>query len=209
VLPEVILGENEIMGYGLNGWNDFSAIGEGIAVANQSAVSVSAQWNDWGTEDPAELGALIEGNVDQANALGAGGASSASALEVVVFNGQSQARIRNARVSIVSGGTTLSGNTTTDGRIAFPALQAGTWQVTVTASGFPTVNENINLVAGNYRVANYPMLVEDVEEPTDEGCTAPAKAADRNEGRRGDLVLLALLVACLFTGQIARMGDEK
>ncbi len=209
ILPDVILGENAIMGDGLNGWNDFSPISEGLAVANQSAVTVSAQWNDWGTEDPVELGALIEGNVDQANALGAGGASSAAALEVVVFNGESQARIRNARVSIVSGGITLSGNTTTDGRVAFPALRAGTWQVTVTASGFPIVNENINLVAGIYRVANYPMLVEDVEEPIDEGCTAPAKTAERSEGRRGDLVLLALLVACLFTGPIARMGDEN
>ncbi len=209
ILPNVILGENPIMGSGLNGWNDFSGIGEGLAIANRSAGSVSAQWNDWGTEDPVELGALIEGEVDQANALGAGGASSAAALEVVVFNGESQARIRNARVSIVSGGTTLSGNTTTDGRVAFPALRAGTWQVTVTASGFPTVNENINLVAGIYRVANYPMLTEDVEEPIDEGCTAPAKTARSGESRRGDLVLLALLVACLFTGPIARMGDDK
>ncbi|MBL7648259.1 MAG: DUF5011 domain-containing protein [Candidatus Hydrogenedentes bacterium] len=209
VLPDVILGDNAIMGDGLNGWNDFSGIGEGIAIANQSAEAVSAQWNDWGTEDPVALEALIEGEVDQANALGAGGASSAAALEVVVFNGQSQARIRNARVSIVSGGTTLSGNTTTDGRVAFPALRAGTWQVTVTASGFPTVNENINLVAGIYRVANYPMLAEDVEEPIDEGCTAPAKTARSGESRRGDLVLLVLLFAFLFTGQIARMEGGK
>ena len=204
LLPGAAIPVDSPMGDGLNGWNDFSQIGEGIAIANKSAAAVGAGWNDWGTEDPDALEALIEGDVDQANALSEGGASGAVQLEIVVFNGDTQARIRNAQVTLTGNGMNLSGVTDENGRLNFPLLRAGTWQIAVTASGLPGASESINLGAGTYRVANFALMPEDEgEEPIDEGCASPGKSSGEGQGKRGDLMLLGLLLAGLFVGKLA------
>lgn len=203
--PNAIIPGDTPMGEGLNGWNDFSQIGEGIAIANQSAAAVGAGWNDWGTEDPEELEALIDGEVDQSNALAEGGAGSAVRLEIVVFNGDTQARIRNAQVTLTGSGMNLSGVTDADGRLAFPLLRAGTWQVAVTASGLPGAAESLNLGAGTSRVANIVLIPEDEgEEPIDRGCPTPGKSAEEGESKRGDLMLMGLLLAGLLAGRSSR-----
>lgn len=208
ITPEAILPDDSLMGEGLNGWNDFSQIGDGFAIANQSARVVGARWNEWGTEDTGELSARVEGEVDQANVLSEGEASTASALEVVVFNSKSQARIRNAHITLNGSGGALNGITSAEGRLAFPVLNAGTWQVSVTASGFPELNETISLEAGSYRVLNFAMLAKKDEEPIGSGCPTPAKSDHGN--RKGDLMLLGLLLGCFYAGHaLRRITGEK
>lgn len=197
VLPEAELSSDSIPGRGLNGWNDFSQLGEGLAIANRSASAISAQWNEWGTEDSAALESLVEGEVNQANALAEGGADAAAALEMVVFNGKSQARIKNAQVTLTSGGTTLHGATDSAGRAAFPALPAASWQVTVMATGFPDATKTYTLAAGDLEVANIALFAEEVVEPG--GCPAPTKS--NGAAKRGDLALTGLLVAVLLAGR--------
>jgi hypothetical protein len=204
LLPGAILPEESPMGDGLNGWNDFSQIGEGIAIANQSAAAASAQWNDWGTEDVAELAARIEGDVDQGNALPEGGAADAAALEVVVFNGDSQARIRTAQVTLNGSGMSLSGATDATGRLAFPLLLPGTWQIAVSATGLIGKSESIDLAAGTRRVANFALIPEEEgEEPIEPGgCPSPGKSGGDGESKRGDLFLLGLLLTGLVAGKV-------
>ena len=195
------------MGHGLNGWNDFSETGDGLAVLNQSGAAVSAQWNDWGTDSASLQQAMVEGAVNQGNALAPGGAVDVSALDVVVTNGANQSRVAGASVALSGSGGAMDLTSDGNGRVQFPALPAGTWQIAVTASGFPDASASASLQAGDHRVVNV-VLHKDEDEPTPgPSCPGPGKATGAPAGARGDLVLLGLLIACLVMGQPRRSAD--
>lgn len=179
-------------GTGLSGWNDFSQIGAALAIANLSGGGVAARWNEWGTEVPAELADLVSGDVDQTGALPDGGAGSASALHVVVLNGKTQARVRNAQVTLAGAGLSLRLSTGADGRAIYPALAPGNWQYTITASGLESATASLTLAPGVLRVAPVALMVPDTTEPPITGCSAPGKHTGQ-----GDLVLLSLILGAL------------
>ena len=195
------------MGHGFNGWNDFGVAGAGLAIRNETGAVLSAQWNDWGTDSAAARQELVEGTVNQGNALAVGTADDAAALEIVVSNGANQARLANAAVAVSGPGGAMNATTGADGRVTLPVLPAGTWRVAVTASGFPDGDESVTLQPGTRRVAHIVLIKEDTD-PTPEppgGCPAPGKAASE----RGDLVLFGLLLACLAIGKTAAVRRRE
>ncbi|MBX3176022.1 MAG: DUF5011 domain-containing protein [Candidatus Hydrogenedentes bacterium] len=190
------------MGQGLNGWNEFGVTGGGLAIQNETGTVVSAQWNDWGTTSASGRQALVSGTVNQAKPLTPGAAPEVAALDVVVFSGANQARIPGARVTISGAGISLEGTTNPQGHAAFPALAPGSWEIVVSAGGYPEHAYSASLPAGERHVVSAPLL-RDEPAPAPGSCPPPA-AASAPAGARGDFLLLGLIVGGLFIGRRLR-----
>ena len=144
----------------------------------------------------------MSGTVNQANPLTPGAAPEVAALDVVVFSGANQARIPGARVTISGAGISLEGTTNPQGNAAFPALAPGSWEIVVSAGGYPEHAYSASLPAGERHVLSAPLL-RDEPAPAPGSCPPPA-AASAPAGARGDFLLLGLLVGGLFIGRRLR-----
>lgn len=206
------------MGAGLNGWNDFSNVAPGLAVINEHSAMLAARFNEWGATSDAEIDALTQGQVDTANALPQDGAASGSAMEIIVWTAGSQRRVAGASVEIAGAGATLTGSANNQGRLSYPALASGTYEVNVSGSGHQSTSVTASLEAGMVTVVNVALTAngdpggggnggdDGMEKPM--SCSASSgDGVPRNW--HGDITLVFLLIAVLAVSGLGKLGLEE
>ena len=209
--------DSDSMGAGLNGWNDFRDVTPGQAVRHEGSASLSAQWNEWGTTVPAEVAALTEGNVDSDHALEAGGAEDGAAVEVIVSTAGVLTRLAGATVTLTQGTLTLNATTDSDGRLTYPALAAGSYTVTATASQHRNRSMTVELDGGLMNVVHLALSPNSTPDPDPDPDPEPEKqpvSCSGGEGNGhnplpGDFALIGLLLAVFMVRAMGQRDANK
>ncbi len=114
------------------GYNVFDDTDSGIVVLNERAEEVSMENNEWSSEDPTEVTALVQGSVDVTPILAKSGALEVATVECIVWDVASLLHITNATVQV--GTFTVTENT--HGAYTFACVAPGTYDVTANATGY-------------------------------------------------------------------------
>lgn len=141
-----------------SGWNRFNLTPpeDGRAIINERNLSVPAQHNDWGTDNPDEITDLIQGTADFQYFLSAGSGLLAASLYCTLWDAASQERVRNATVSLtpsVFAPVTVNQN----GVYGFPSLTQGSYTVTIQAQNFAGAARAVSLASGQVLSISVPL----------------------------------------------------
>jgi hypothetical protein len=200
------------MGYGLNGWNNFTAVAPGLAVINESSAMVDAQWNEWGSTSASAIAAMTQGDLNVQTALDAGEAEMGGGLQLVLWTASSPNRVAQATVSLTGATGTSTGTTDGDGRLSWPVLPVGTYEVRAAHAGHQTLSTEIEVESGGLTVANLSLTPNGSPNGGDDtpekpmSCSPATAAGGFLGGRVGDLALGLLLLGLLLLVH-RRRGD--
>ena len=131
-----------------SGWNYFSPDMEGYVLVNERDVTLKMENNDWGTDDPAEIEARIDGPVDYEPALATGSAILASSLFCTLWDEERLEPILNASVS-VSPTSYEPVTENTNGVYGFPAIVEGAYTIVASAPGYTSQTQSTQIAAGD------------------------------------------------------------
>jgi MYXO-CTERM domain-containing protein len=178
---------------------DFPATGDlrSAAIVNERPETIMMEGNDWGTDDPDAIDALIDGPADFMPFLPAGSAILAGALFVTVWDAVDQAPVLDAAVSLqVSPYDDVTDNEA--GVYPFAAVQEGQYTVTVISPDFAPVSTTVNVGAGEVKSIVVPLGgMMGKEEGGGCGC-GPAQSAG---GARGDAIVVLLVLTALVAAR--------
>lgn len=183
-----------------SGRNRFAGRGTGElilgAVVNERSEPIAMEANEWGTEDPEEIDALISGPADFEPFLATGAALLAGSLFVTVWDAATQSPVLNASVELqVSPYAPVEENT--NGVYPFFSVEDGQYTATVFANGFPS---------GVAFTSVEPGEIVSVVVALGAGATPPACGCGPeggNAGWGGGDVLVLLLVLSVLSGASA------
>lgn len=129
-----------------SGWNRFENIG-GKVIVNERSIPLVMENNDWDTDDPAAIAALVEGPVDFEPYLAKGSGLLPCSIVCTVWDAVTRAPITNASVALAPGGiNNVSENV--DGVYSFAAIPPATYTVTVSAQGYDSLSESTDVLSG-------------------------------------------------------------
>lgn len=181
------------------GWNVWRDIAN-RAVINLTDTQVKVENNDWGTNEPTEINALISGPKDFEPFLAAGSGLLAAALFVTVWDAADQTRITNASLNLSpSGFPPLTENN--NGTYAFASVQSGQYQLSVAAEGFATAVVNVTLADAETASITVPLGPPPAEK-ANANCGCGATGGPR--GLAGDAAVVLVLLAVLLGGTFRR-----
>jgi len=185
------------------GFNTFRNTIEGSAVLNERTETVAMEQNDWGTNDPVAIDAFIEGPADFEPFLAAGSAVLGASLFCTVWDADTQERITNATLQlVVSSFSPISENE--DGVYAYPALQAGSYNIIVNAPGYPQKTQAVTVDAAKLASVIVPLGVSVDDPKSPPMCAAgPGSAAKPQGDMLVTLGMMALLLAACRRGRRA------
>ncbi|HEO72324.1 MAG TPA: carboxypeptidase regulatory-like domain-containing protein [Candidatus Hydrogenedentes bacterium] len=146
-----------------SGYNVFDDIGR-YAVNSERDEELKAERCDWGTDDPAQISKLVNGNVTTSNSLKAGTGLFPSTIICTVWSAKTKARITAASVKAAPGSfNPVSQNE--NGVYLFAAVPPAVYTFTVTAPGFATATNVQSVGAGTQTALTFAMKTA-AEEPT-------------------------------------------
>lgn len=126
------------------------------AVINDTGVALRMENNDWGTDDDAEVEALIAGPADFSPKLAKGSAILASTVLCTLFDNGDQKRLTAASVTLMGSG--FGPVTDNDaGVYVFPAVIQGAYSVLCETNGYVDAAVNTSVGAGEIKTVNIPM----------------------------------------------------
>ncbi|MFM1920200.1 MAG: Carboxypeptidase regulatory-like domain [Candidatus Hydrogenedentota bacterium] len=169
------------------------------AIINERPATLRVEENDWDTNEPEEIQARVQGNVDFEPFLLKGQAVLAATLFCGVRDADAQTPIEDASVSLVPSG--YNPVTQNEGGVyTFAAIAAGEYTVRVEAEGYVTRNVIVNL-AGGVESISVAMTPPQAGAP-DEGmcCGQGGKRAPGAGDLLVGLATLALLAGLGLTG---------
>ena len=136
------------------GWNTFQVEAEGAyAVVNFRTDTLIMQMNDWSTDDPEEIEALIAGGGAFDPPLEKGLGILAAALYCRVWDAATQTPVLNASITLEpSAYDAVTENS--NGIYAFPAIGEGSYTLTVTTEDYPPVTRNALVQGGGVTSLN-------------------------------------------------------
>ncbi len=147
-----------------SGYNTFGQ-DIGGAIQNQSGSDIRMEYNDWGTDDPAEIEALIEspeGTVDYEPALAKGAGILPGTVICSVWDSETLLSITTATVEVY--GFILDEGP--EGVYAFASLLAGSYTVNVSALDYAAASQDMVVVSGEILPVLFP-LVSTITAPVD------------------------------------------
>lgn len=187
-----------------SGFNRFDAPKPGElqtgAVVNQRPEAIMMQGNEWGSNDPATIDALISGPADFEPFLAVGSAILAGSVFVTVWNADDQVAIPNASVSLL--GSPFEPVTDNDnGVYPFASVPAGNYTVMASANGFTSASRFTNVASGGLVSITIPL---GAAPPPPGGCNA--EQAAKSGTLTGDLTVAGclLLLLCATTFALRR-----
>jgi hypothetical protein len=195
-----------------SGFNSFMSSVAPLAVLDERGVpDLSLQNNDWNIDDDlgqaaaeAEIEARISGSATIVPFAARGATLLAAAVFCTVTNSETQAKILNASIALEQG-TTVIGPVIEnfEGVYAFPALSAGTYNLSVSVPGleetFETRLTEITLAGGELKALNIPLAAPKMEEPppTSKGGCYAGQSTNTSTSTGGDIALALLLTLAL------------
>ncbi len=196
------------------GWNTIVAPAQGLAVVNETTVSVTMENNDWNVTSPAEISSVVQGNVDVEPFLAKSSAVLVAALYATVWDARNQARITNATATL-SPSPYQPVTQNQNGVYAFSAISAGGYTVTVSAPNYQTAAQTVFVNEGELKNINFaltPVSGEGEGEGEPSPPPRPRCCLRRNTNASlqtagGDVLLTAFTIMALLGS--ARMFRKK
>lgn len=186
-----------------------------VAVLNETGVTLRMENNDWGTDDPAEIDALIQGPKDFEPFLAKGSAILASTVICTVWDQHDQKRLVSAKVSL-QGSAYNPVEQNDNGVYVFPSVPEGNYSVRSEANGYTTFTVSAPVgggmivpVSAPMRAASTPPPPGDDPDPPKQPAACHGVGASGTGVSGGDALLVVLLVAMLFgCSRRARDGED-
>jgi predicted outer membrane repeat protein len=191
-----------------SGWNTFDIDpGSGAkAIVNERDETILMQNNDWGTNSPAEIAALVDGPAVVEPFLAAGSGVLAAAIICTVWDADTQAPVLNATVQITpSVYAPVSQNK--NGVYSFPAIAEGQYSVTTSATGYVAATGPASVGSGALVSLTIPLAKVQPEgepegegegEPEPDGCNCGKSAPLLPSPGQAFLAVLSLVVLLGF-----------
>ncbi len=184
-----------------SGWNTFREV-DGFAIVNDRPEELKMENNNWDTDNTAEIEGLIsgEGSVDYEPFLGKSSALIPASITCTVWDAATSSPITTASVQVTPG-SFIPVTDNTAGVYSLACIPAGTYTVTVSASGYSNKSQLISVESG----VDFPLLFAMAKSAGGNGGCAGALSGDSPAAGAGD-GLAVLGVAVLLLAAASRRG---
>ena len=157
------------------------------------------QNNDWDTDDPDAVAALIDGPAEFEPFLPKGAGLLPASIVCTVWDAATAVRIETASAAAAPGGLNpVTANV--DGVYVFAAIPGGSYTVTLSAPGFVPQSKAVTVAAGETASAVFPMQAGDAPPPPG-GCNCAKmdlQQAEPGALQLGDATLAVLAAMALL-----------
>lgn len=177
-----------------------------LAIVNQRTTTLSAEQNEWDTEDSTVIVSRVQGNADTSPFLLEGQSVFNGTLIVTVQDARTGTPITNAQVSIIGGGGTVGPITrnTVPGHYVFDVVGAGPYTATVDAGeAYAVRTEPLFVQTGEINSLFVAMAEPKADPPSDDSC-----CGGRNEKGMGKGNLMVACTTLLIMAAGARRRKE-
>ncbi len=192
-----------------SGFNTFQEL-EGYAVSNKRSEPVLAERCDWGTNDPDEMAAMVEGEVSQDASLKAGTGLIPASIVCSVWDKVSRDAICDGAVELRPGGF-IPITENDQGVYVIPCLEPNTYTVTMTAPGYHSSSQTTTPQSGQEKALVFPMEPKEEDDddgdddlpPDSGGCAKSSRGTAAGQAANG-LPLLFAFAALVIAGRFRR-----
>ena len=160
-----------------SGWNVFRAV-DGYVVVNERDAELKMENNNWDSDDPEAVQAMIQGEADFEPFLAKGGALAPASIVCSLWDAETLVPVTDGAVELSPGSfTPVTENT--DGVYGFECVPPGSYSVVASASGYQNAFKNLTVDEGGMLSLVFPLQTGEGTQANGDGlCAAVFKRSD-------------------------------